>query len=216
MSQRLNEYFAEEAADYLQQLDAILSAPIPPDPIRFLRLTTGVRGSTQMAGADDIASLAGQFEGTARAFHDGDLAWTDEIRDLARMTVREIHQLVHLIDRWGATEAGRIADLRGLWDDLRHRSQEPAQPESVAIESLYYDDAGPHILDAEPAIAAEVVPIGTLLLRGERALQAAVALRPSFEEIARGDALPARPLAELVDELFDLVELGLTLESTEV
>ena len=221
MSQRLNEYFAEEAADYLQQLDTILSAPVPPDPIRLLRLTTGVRGSTQMAGADEIAELAGRFETTARAILTGSVEWTEEIRSLALRTVKEIQSLVHVGNGWGAEETDRIQAVASMWNDLRSGAASPAagEVEIVPIETLYFDDPGPHVL-AEPGTPAPapemaVVSIEELLLRGHDALRAAIVLRPEFEEIARGDAMPPRPLADLVDELFALIELGLTSEPSE-
>ena len=115
MSQRLNEYFAGEAADYLQQLSALLALPVAPDPVRLLRLATGVRGSTQMAGADDLADLASHFESSAREMLQGSASWSDDIRDLSRRTVSEMQALVYSIDRWGDEEASRIRAVARLW-----------------------------------------------------------------------------------------------------
>lgn len=83
-----------------------------------------------------------------------------------------------------------------------------AESEPVPIESLYYDDAGPHVIGEpeNPVKEEAAVAIETLLLSGEAALEAALSLRPEFDSIAKGDAMPERSLAELVEELFALIE----------
>ncbi|MDQ3555977.1 MAG: hypothetical protein M3409_04255, partial [Gemmatimonadota bacterium] len=61
--------------------------------------------------------------------------------------------------------------------------------------------AGLDAADSEP----EVVPIASLLLRGEAALRAALALRPEVERAADADpALHAR-----LNEVWELIEMGL-------
>src|SRR3954447_15700487 len=55
MSQPLSEYFAQEAGEYLDRLDALLSRPEAPDPVEFFRLARGVRWSAQLAGAHGVA-----------------------------------------------------------------------------------------------------------------------------------------------------------------
>ena len=39
MSQPLSDYFAQEAGEYLDRLDALLSRPDAPDPVEFFRRT---------------------------------------------------------------------------------------------------------------------------------------------------------------------------------
>ena len=58
MSQPLSEYFAREAGEYLDRLDALLAGDAAPDPVEFFRLARGVRGSAQIACADAVARVA--------------------------------------------------------------------------------------------------------------------------------------------------------------
>ncbi len=56
MAQPLSEYFALEAGEFLDQMDALLAGGERPDPVRFFRLARGVRGSAQLAGAAPMGS----------------------------------------------------------------------------------------------------------------------------------------------------------------
>lgn len=224
MSQRLNEYFAGEAADYLQQLSALLASPVTPDPVRLLRLATGVRGSTQMAGADDLADLASHFESSAREMLQGSIEWSDDIRELSRRTVSEMQALVYSIDRWGDEEASRIRAVARLWSPAPHGQDADETIDAddegrpvVPISDLYFDDAGPHILEPEVADRSDLerVPIGRLLYRGSAALHAAASLRPKLDGIMRGENRE-EALEEVLNELFDLIDLGMTSEAVEV
>ncbi|HEU0079972.1 MAG TPA: Hpt domain-containing protein, partial [Longimicrobiaceae bacterium] len=67
MSQSLSDYFALEAGEFLDQLDALLAGGGTPDAERFFRLARGVRGSAQLAGAGPIAEVAERLEDGARA-----------------------------------------------------------------------------------------------------------------------------------------------------
>lgn len=224
MSQRLNEYFAGEAADYLQQLSALLALPAAPDPVRLLRLATGVRGSTQMAGADDLADLAGHFESSAREMLQGSAEWSDDIRDLSRRTVSEMQALVYSIDRWGDEEASRIRAVARLWSSSGYEvdGDETIEPGDdgrpvVPISALFFDDAGPHVLEPEAADRSDLerVPIGDLLYSGSAAFQAAASLRSRLDEIVRGENRD-ESLEDVLNELFDLIDLGMASEAAEV
>ena len=88
---------------------------------------------------------------------------------------------------------------------------EPAPREHVPASSLLEQGlAGLSRLDTQPlgapvAMAEQppVVPIETLLYRGRSAVRRAIELR---EEMRRGGGSPTR---EVVEELFDLMELAL-------
>ncbi len=214
---RLNDYFAEEAADYLEQLDRLLTAPATPDSVHVLRLATGVQGSIRMAGADQLAELAGNLQQWAGNILDGYLDLADEHRELAHRTVREMHTLVRRLDGWTEDDADLARALAGLWHSLRAvgRSADDARG-SVPIEALFYDDAGPHIIEhgtGASGVSPHAVPIDQLLYRGQEALHAALALRPAIERSIGAGAPGNAP--DLLDELFDLIALGLTAESAD-
>lgn len=225
MSDRLNDYFASEASEYLDQLERLLALPGAPDAEQLLRLATGVRGSAQMAGADTVASVAERLEDAARSILSNNVAWSREIRSLSSQTVADLKLLVRALNRWGPAEERRVREAIVRWSEVE-TVPEGASEAAVPVDRLFFDDEGPHVFEPGPDevgevgakagsddtgrdVAAAAVPIDTLLLRGESALREAVALRPAFERIVRGDAMPERPLAELVEELFDLLDLSL-------
>ena len=213
MSERLNEYLTREAGDYLEQMTALLQAPGPVDPEELLRLSRGVRGSAQMAGAETLASVAERLEDAARAVISHSVVWSDEIRELALQTVADLQVLLRALNRWGPDEEARVLAAIERWDDLESSDggTRPVlvetDPDVVAIESLVHDDAGPHVLSrrGEPTGEEdEVVPIEALLLRGDAARHAARALRPRLESLlAEGVAARA-----LLSELYDLLDLA--------
>lgn len=126
MAQPLSEYFALEAGEFLDQMDALLAGSDRPDPVRFFRLARGVRGSAQLAGAAAIATVAERLEDGARAIRDGLLQWTPEVRDRARRTADDLRALVERHDRWSAAEDERAAAAAERWADVGGRRGEAA------------------------------------------------------------------------------------------
>jgi chemotaxis protein histidine kinase CheA len=232
MSHRLNEYFASEASEYLDQLEQLLTDPGVPDTDQFLRLSTGVRGSAQMAGASTVASVAERLEDAVRSIISSNIAWSEEIRELSRQTVGDLKLLVRALNRWGHDEERRVREALLRWDDLEVEApDEPDEP--VPVESLFYDGEGPHIVavgtepargspvlsnveeaasdQGEEAPMLEVVDIASLLFRGEAALREALTLRGELERaVGEGEGAGGRPIEEVIDEIFDLIKLGLS------
>ena len=203
MANGVDHYFADEAREQLDQLEHLLTLPEAPDPERLLNLASSVRSSAQRAGTETVASVAERLEDAARSILTASIAWSDEIRSLAVQTVSDLKLLLRALNRWGPEEERRVRTAIERWDE----HDAGAEPDPVPIESLYYDDEGPHVIGGPAPIPEDaVVEIETLLLSGSAALAAAAELRPEFDSIARGDAVPERPLAELVEELFVLIE----------
>lgn len=127
MTQPLREYFALEAGEFLDQLDALLAGSDRPDPVRFFRLARGVRGSAQLAGAALIAEVAERLEDGARAIRDGLLPWSPEVRDRVRRTAEDLRALVEGHENWGAAEDERAKEAVARWGDVhgRRRSDQP-------------------------------------------------------------------------------------------
>jgi HPt (histidine-containing phosphotransfer) domain-containing protein len=121
MTQPLREYFALEAGEFLDQMDALLAGSDRPDPVRFFRLARGVRGSAQLAGAAPIADVAERLEDGARAIRDGLLAWSPEVRDRARRTADDLRTLVERHGSWGPGEDERARAAAERWSDVRGR-----------------------------------------------------------------------------------------------
>ena len=154
--------------------------------------------------------------------------WTDERSRTAQRELRDtVTALRDLAATFGfsAATAGaeRLLDalerddaVEGLVAEIRRvvTTEVPCKPvppaesgEPVRAESPVPDQAAvPLGANAGQQADGDVVPIEDLLYRGEAALRRALELRPAIERLAGTDAA-AR---ETVDELFDLIRLGLT------
>ncbi|MQA90031.1 MAG: hypothetical protein GEU90_07340 [Gemmatimonas sp.] len=215
MSQRLNEYFASEATEYLEQLEGLLALPEVPDSHALLRLSTGVRGSAKMAGAEKVAGVAERLEQAVRSLRSTRAQWSDELRDVAKQTVADLKILVQA-HHWGDEEDRRLANVLGQWDRLENTGA-GASPQAVSVSALFYEGSGPHLVgkgdrEVTAAVVEEppVVSVGTLLFRGESAIRHALSLRPEIGRALSDGDNGGQPLSAILDELFDLLELGLT------
>lgn len=220
MSERLHEYFASEASEYLDQLEALLGKRENPDLDQLLRLTRGVRGSAQMAGADTLVGVAERLEEGLRSVQAGQVVWSDDIRRLSAQTVDDLKLLVRASNRWSALEDARVRAAIARWDDVDsehpspHRSPLPAE---VPIESLFYDNEGTHVLsseeetemnDARAAADSQPVPIESLVLDREGALREALSMRNEVERSLRTIPGAEVELGATVSDLFELIELA--------
>jgi HPt (histidine-containing phosphotransfer) domain-containing protein len=209
VSQRLSDYLTQETTDYLEQLDRLLMAPGSPDPDSLLRLARGVRGSAQMAGMETIAAVAERLEDAGRSVLSNNIIWSEEIRQLAIHTVRDLKVLVRALNRWGPAEEARVRAAILRWDE-----KDAPDPDPVPVSALFYDDAGPHVVgsveteDGGDEVEGDPVPVDALLLRGEGALREALGLRPEIEGLLP-DGAPGELRLRLA-ELFDLLELALS------
>ena len=135
MTQPLREYFALEAGEFLDQMDALLAGSDRPDAVRFFRLARGVRGSAQLAGAAPIAEVAERLEDGARAIRDGELQWTPEVRDRVHRTAEDLRALVERHGSWGAEEDERARAAVARWGDVHGRRRD-ASPSAAGDELL--------------------------------------------------------------------------------
>jgi len=226
MSQRLNDYFVREAGEYLEQMTRLLSsASQRPDSEQLVRLTRGIRGSAQMAGAGGLAPLSERLEIAARSFHNQSMQWSDRLRQLFLDSAAELRTLLGAASEWSDEERARVRLLLARWDSSERETveQTSSTDEEVAvvpISSLFFDDAGPHVISTpashgssagsdQSAAPDEVVPIESLLLRGQAAARAAISLRPELNRLLSEGAAPS-DLAPLHEEIFDLLELSIS------
>ncbi|MBA2671836.1 MAG: hypothetical protein H0U67_15830 [Gemmatimonadetes bacterium] len=228
MSQRLNEYFVREAGEYLEQVAGMLGGGGEPDFEQLVRLSRGVRGSVQMAGAGGLALVTERLESSARALHGRQARWSERFRQLFLDTVIEVKSLLGAVEEWSDAERERVRSLLARWESSeRAPAQEVAAGREeqdahvVPIASLFYDDGGPHVLSASTAESGPgagqasdggeshgVVPIDSLLLRGAAAARAALALRTTVDRLVASGA-NVSDLAPFHEEIFDLLELSI-------
>ena len=111
-----------------------------------------------------------------------------------------------------AAPAGDLDDLFGAAEEADAGAIEmlaPADEEADVVPIEMLAPAAPAAAAARPAEESAVVPIESLLYGGAAALERALALRPEIEALLAAPNGGARKVAALLDEVFDLVRLGL-------
>ena len=155
----LTEFFAMEASDYLERLDALVSRPTPPDTTELMRLTRALRGSALMAKQSPIADAAAAFERFARTVADGHRAWDEGTRQLAVRAVDDFKILIRQVSSWSDTEDTKAAALAAELDPDGSRTPAADQtPEGL--------DAG-----ARAFIGREGAAVASALDQAAKALQ---------------------------------------------
>jgi HPt (histidine-containing phosphotransfer) domain-containing protein len=131
MSQPLSEYFAREAGDFLDELDALLAASDTPDSNRLFRLARGVRGSAQIAGVEGVARVAERLEDAARSVRDGSLAWDGALGERVKATAADLRRLVASHADGGPGDEALAAAAEARWEGTgaHHRVDDGAPPE---------------------------------------------------------------------------------------
>jgi hypothetical protein len=156
----LTEFFAMEAGDYVERLDALVSPPSQPDADELVRLTRALRGSALMAKQADIALAAAAFEHFARDVKDRRRHWDDVTKQAAVHAVDEFKILIRQVGSWTDLESERAIRLaRGL--DPEGTFTEPATRDRV--QTL---DAGTRAF-----IGREGAAVGSALDRAAKSLQ---------------------------------------------
>jgi HPt (histidine-containing phosphotransfer) domain-containing protein len=202
----IDDHFAQEATEQLDQLDLLLSRAGIPDPQQLLGLASGVRGSARRVGAETIASIAERLEDAARSIVTQNVVWSEAFRELSRQTIADLKLLVRALNRWGRQEEHRVREAILRWEELESGGRVARGGESVSIEDLLFDPVETYgAEDPEPAERSGAVPIESLILRGSRALEAALFLRGDLKRgICNGE-----PVDHLIEEVFELIELGM-------
>src|SRR3989475_10781452 len=92
----MSAFFALEAGEYLERLDALLQQSEAPGADEFVRLARALRGSALMANQQAIAKAAAGVESLARALREGRRPWDAQTKQLA---VRAIDDLKIFVRR---------------------------------------------------------------------------------------------------------------------
>src|SRR5207302_1190376 len=79
----MSDFFALEAGEYLERLDALLQQSEAPGADEFVRLARALRGSALMANQQAIAKAAAGVESLARALREGRRPWDAQTKQLA-------------------------------------------------------------------------------------------------------------------------------------
>ena len=103
------DFFLLEAADYVQQLDAILqdAASNEPDVDGLQRIARALRGSATMAKLGSFSELAAGIERVGRALREGGLMWNVGLAGVLVAAVDDCKVLLHNVRTWSDADETR-------------------------------------------------------------------------------------------------------------
>jgi chemotaxis protein histidine kinase CheA len=191
------DFFALEAGEYLERLDALLAAEGPPAVDEFVRLARALRGSALMASQAGIARAASGLEALARAVREGRRPWDAAIKQIVTRAVDDLKILVRRASNWTEAETAKAEALGTQLEQAAGR----ASAQIRAAEALGLD-AG-----ARAFVAREGAAIASALDRAAQALRANPLAHDPLQHVLRA-LQPLRGLAALNDlpPLPDLLE----------
>jgi hypothetical protein len=115
------DFFALEASEYVEQLDAQLlraAGGRAPDAEALQRSARALRGSATMAKLIPLADLASAVEAVGRALKQGTLPWDSALKGVLTATVDDFKILVRAARTWSQDEdrraQQRTAEIGGL------------------------------------------------------------------------------------------------------
>jgi len=193
----MSDFFALEAGEYLDRLDALLQPPAPPAAEELVRLARALRGSALMASQQGIARAAMGFEAFARGVREGRRPWDAATKQIAIRAVDDLKIFVRKAASWAESDTAKAEALASQLEQLGGRpSGQVRAAEAVGL------DAG-----ARAFVAREGAAIASALDRAGRALRANPIAHDPLQQVLKA-LQPLRGLAALNDlpPLPDLLE----------
>ncbi|HMJ59828.1 MAG TPA: hypothetical protein VK467_11885 [Gemmatimonadales bacterium] len=193
----MSDFFALEAGEYLDRLDAVLQGDAPPAADEFVRLSRALRGSALMASQQAIARAASGVEALARAVREGRRPWDAGTKQVAIRAVDDLKIFVRQAASWTAADTAKAETLAAQLEQLAGRPS--AQVRAAEAMGL---DAG-----ARAFVAREGAAIASALDRASKALSANPLAHDPLQHVLKA-LQPLRGLAALNDlpPLPDLLE----------
>src|SRR5881394_2232055 len=191
------DFFALEAGEYLDRLDALLQAPAPPAPEELVRLARALRGSALMASQQGIARAAMGLEALARGVREGRRPWDVGTKQIATRAVDDLKIFVRKAATWTQADSGKAEALASQLEQLGGRpSGQVRTAEAMGL------DAG-----ARAFVAREGAAIASALDRAGRVLRTNPTALEPLQQVLKA-LQPLRGLAALNDlpPLPDLLE----------
>jgi hypothetical protein len=195
----MSDFFALEAGEYLDRLDAVLQGggDAPPAADEFVRLSRALRGSALMASQQPIARSATGLEALARAVREGRRAWDAGTKQIAIRAVDDIKIFVRRAASWTEADTAKAEALGAQLEQLAGRPSAQVR----AAEALGLD-AG-----ARAFVAREGAAIASALDRAAQTLRNNPLAHDPLQHVLKA-LQPLRGLAALNDlpPLPDLLE----------
>src|SRR5438046_2333843 len=195
----MTDFFALEAGEYLERLDAVLQPAEGTAPLadEFVRLARALRGSALMASQPAIARAAAGLESLAPAIREGRRPWEPGVKQMAVRAVDDLKIFVRRVAAWTDADTAKAETLALQLEQMAGRPSAQVR----AAEALGLD-AG-----ARAFVAREGAAIASALDRAAKALRANPLAHDPLQHILKA-LQPLRGLAALNDlpPLPDLLE----------
>jgi len=199
------EFFVLEAGEYLERLATLVAKTDGPKPDELVRYARALRGSALMASQPDFAGAAGGLEAVARAYRDGTLSWSADVRESGAQAVEQLKSLLRHAPQWSS---GDTAEAERIARNLGRLAGQPAPPPHRRAGETGQDlNTG-----VRAFVAREGALIASALERAARALRHDRAnMDPVHNVVRRMQSL--RGLAELAElsplpDVLDALELA--------
>src|SRR5213594_2564485 len=191
------DFFALEAGEYLDRLDALLQPPTPPAADELVRLARALRGSALMASQQGIARAAMGLEALARGVREGRRPWDAATKQMTTRAIDDLKIFVRKAASWTDADTAKAEALASQLEQLGGRPS--AQVRAAEAMGL---DAG-----ARAFVAREGAAIASALDRAGRAIRANPMAHDPLQQVLKA-LQPLRGLAALTDlpPLPDLLE----------
>jgi HPt (histidine-containing phosphotransfer) domain-containing protein len=192
----MSDFFALEAGEYLERLDALLGTAEPAAD-EFVRLARALRGSALMAHQAAIARAAAGLEGVARVLREGRRAWDAHTKQLSVRALDDLKILVRHAASWAEADTAKAEALATELERAAGHSPPAARP--AEVPGL---DAG-----ARAFVAREGAAIAGALDRAAQSFRVDPHAHDPLQHVLRA-LQPLRGLAALNDlpPLPDLLE----------
>ncbi len=184
----MSDFFALEAGEYLERLDALLAQGDSPSADELVRLARALRGSALMANQPAIARAAAGLEALARAVREGRGGWDPQTKQLAVRGVDDLKIFVRRAPSWTDADTAKAEALAQELEQLAGRpSAQIRAAEAIGL------DAG-----ARAFVAREGAAIASALDRAAQALRANPLAHDALQHVLRA-IQPLRGLAAVND-----------------
>jgi chemotaxis protein histidine kinase CheA len=194
----MSDFFALEAGEYLDRLDALLQTPAPAAD-EMVRVARALRGSALMASQQPIARAAMGLEALGRGLREGRRQWDVATRQLATRAVDDLKVFIRKVATWTNDDTVKAEALAAQLEQLGGGGRSSGQVRAAEITGL---DAG-----ARAFVAREGAAIASALDRAGRVLRTNPLAHDPLQAVFKA-IQPLRGLAALNDlpPLPDLLE----------
>ncbi len=198
--ERLFDYFTLEANEQLAILEEEASRDTLPDVGRFIAAARRLTQSAQMARLTSLAEIAGGIEKIAHDVVRKNVRWSSELRAAVLGGLAELRVSVARVKE--LDEGDYIRLRRHSREVMTFTREEVPSATLIPISTLFFDDAGPHIIrlaHSEPA-EPEKAPSSTRGLALKDLLDASIARlgggggRKQVEAVSGDEIVPVEQL----------------------